>query len=192
MTEQEKEFCETMIGGIASVIDNWRDFNGIYFIRKGEAPVLTSFDLAKSIVQSSFFMQEIRRAVKQEREETEEKNREGYNSPITIAVREYVSAFNEAVESEIIRAVNKVAVYVDKEELAKALNYDRNQYNKGYDIGFWRGEQVAAKRFAAAIKERLRIPEKRSCNTATFSKGQIRAVVNDILEEITGEVNEND
>lgn len=120
----------------------------------------------------------------------EQKNREGYNSPITIAVREYVSAFNEAVESEIIRAVNNVAVYVDKEELVKALNYDRNQYNKGYDIGFWRGEQIAAKRFAAAIKERLRIPEKLACNTATFSKAQIRSCVNEILEEIVGEVEE--
>ena len=122
--------------------------------------------------------------------DTEEKNREGYNSPITIAVREYVSAFNEAVESEVIRAVNKFAVYVDKEELVKALNYDRNQYNKGYDIGFWRGEKIAAKRFAAAIKERLRIPEKRACNTASFTKAQIRAVVDEILEEIVGEEKE--
>lgn len=116
----------------------------------------------------------------------EEKNREGYNSPITIVVRDYVSAFNEAVESEIIRAVNNFAVYVDKEELVKALNYDRNQYNKGYDIGFWRGEEIAAIRFAARIKERLRIPEKRACNTATFSKAQIRAVVDEILEDFVG------
>lgn len=115
---------------------------------------------------------------------------EGYNSPITIAIREYEGAFNEAVENEVIRAVNKVAVYVDKEELIKALNYDRKQYDKGYNIGFWKGEEVAAKRFAAAIKKRLRIPETRACNIATFSKGQIRAVVNEILEEIVGEVEE--
>ena len=111
---------------------------------------------------------------------------DGYNSPIIVAIREYESAFNEAVESEVIRAVNKVAVYVDKEELIKALNYDRNQYDKGFSLGFWKGEEVMAKRFAAAIKERLRIPEKRMSNIVTFSKGQIRAVVNEILEEIVG------
>lgn len=111
---------------------------------------------------------------------------EGYNSPITIAVRKYEGEFNEFVENEVIRAVNKVAVYVDKEELIKALNYDREQYDKGFNLGFWTGEKVAARRFAAAIKERLRIPEKRACNIATFSKGQIRTVVNEILEEIVG------
>ena len=109
---------------------------------------------------------------------------EGYNSPITIAIREYENTFNEVVESEIIRAANKVAVCVDKEELIKALNYDRNQYDRGYNLGFMKGEEVAAKRFAASIKERLRIPETRSCNIVTFSKAQIRSVVNEILEEI--------
>lgn len=36
------------------------------------------------------------------------------------------------LEGEILRAVQNVGVYVDKEELLKALAYDRNQYEKGY------------------------------------------------------------
>lgn len=36
------------------------------------------------------------------------------------------------IEGEIYKAVMKVGVNVDKGELLKALQYDRNQYQKGY------------------------------------------------------------
>lgn len=36
------------------------------------------------------------------------------------------------IESEIYKAVMNVGVNVDKEELVKALQYDREQYQKGY------------------------------------------------------------
>ena len=35
-------------------------------------------------------------------------------------------------ENEVMKAVQKVGFDIDKEELIKALQYDRNQYNKGY------------------------------------------------------------
>ena len=34
-----------------------------------------------------------------------------------------------------MEAIRKVGVNVDKEELIKALQYDRNQYTKGYEDG---------------------------------------------------------
>ncbi len=36
------------------------------------------------------------------------------------------------MEGEILKAVQNVGVNVDKDELLKALQYDRNQYQKGY------------------------------------------------------------
>ena len=39
---------------------------------------------------------------------------------------------NTAFEGEVMKAVQKFCVDVDKEELIKALQYDRNQYKKGY------------------------------------------------------------
>jgi hypothetical protein len=39
------------------------------------------------------------------------------------------------IEDEIIKAVHKYGVYVDKDELLKALKYDREQYEKGYRDG---------------------------------------------------------
>ena len=39
------------------------------------------------------------------------------------------------VENGIVKAVQKVGFDVDKEELTKALQYDRGQYDKGYKDG---------------------------------------------------------
>ena len=37
------------------------------------------------------------------------------------------------IEGEIYKAIMHVGVNVDKDELLKALAYDRNQYQKGYE-----------------------------------------------------------
>lgn len=52
-----------------------------------------------------------------------------YQSPITL----FQTQMQSKIEEEIYQAIMKVGVDVDKEELLKALAYDRNQYQKGYD-----------------------------------------------------------
>lgn len=39
------------------------------------------------------------------------------------------------IEGEILKAVQKIGVHVDKEELLKALRYDREQYEQGFEDG---------------------------------------------------------
>lgn len=39
------------------------------------------------------------------------------------------------IDNEVYRAIERVGVAVDKEELIRALNYDRQQYEKGYADG---------------------------------------------------------
>ena len=56
-----------------------------------------------------------------------------YESPITYTIKEIYD--NQMVEREnfILTTVSeKIGVEVNREELIKALNYDRNQYAKGY------------------------------------------------------------
>lgn len=36
------------------------------------------------------------------------------------------------IESAILTTAQRVGIHVDKEELRKAISYDRNQYEKGY------------------------------------------------------------
>lgn len=59
------------------------------------------------------------------------KNEIGYKSPIDIIYGET----QMQLEGEVLKATQNVGVYVDKEELIKALEYDRDQYNKGYKDG---------------------------------------------------------
>lgn len=52
-----------------------------------------------------------------------------YISPIEII---YGNAQTQ-IEGDTIKAIHRYGINVDKEELIKALNYDRDQYNKGFN-----------------------------------------------------------
>lgn len=64
---------------------------------------------------------------------------EGYQSPITFAFGEMTSKFIKQDEEAVLKAVMRCNVQVDKEELLKALKYDRNQFDKGFNAGFVEG-----------------------------------------------------
>lgn len=55
-----------------------------------------------------------------------------YESPIKLMESE----LEMQLLGEIMRAVQRVGVDVDEEELLKALKYDRDQYKCGYDDGY--------------------------------------------------------
>lgn len=56
-----------------------------------------------------------------------------YESPIKLEFTEpVIEALKNEADEYIVRAVQKMAVQVDKGELARALQYDRDQYLKGY------------------------------------------------------------
>jgi hypothetical protein len=58
-----------------------------------------------------------------------------WESPITIT-QEISSKIARDTDDYIMSAIYKTGVVVNKEELIKAINYDRDQYNKGYCDGF--------------------------------------------------------
>lgn len=107
-----------------------------------------------------------------------------YNSPISIISQMVDSQIKEmhkqeetAIMSEITR---KIGVDVDKDELIRALNYDRHQYEKGYVDGrmFGRHEVLSkVKRISesqAISKERLEYyGEKQSTEYKNCVKRQI-------------------
>lgn len=55
----------------------------------------------------------------------------GYKSPIEIIQGEW----QMQMEGDVLRAVQNYGINVNKEELEKALAYDRHQYNQGYYDG---------------------------------------------------------
>lgn len=58
-----------------------------------------------------------------------------YNSPIEKIYSELQTQMVQEDENMVMKAIRKVGVNVDKGELIKALQYDRNQYEKGYEDG---------------------------------------------------------
>ena len=58
-----------------------------------------------------------------------------YKSPIKIITGQIKTNYEDAIYS----AVQNVGINVDREELLKALEYDRGQYDKGWEEGFHDG-----------------------------------------------------
>ena len=58
-----------------------------------------------------------------------------YESPIEMIYGELQTQMVQEDEKLVMKAVRNAGVNVDKEALIKALQYDRNQYSKGYEDG---------------------------------------------------------
>lgn len=60
-----------------------------------------------------------------------------YKAPIEICrtIEDIIQKVVEETDNQVYEAVFRVGVNVDKEELIKALRYDRGQYEKGYADG---------------------------------------------------------
>ena len=54
-----------------------------------------------------------------------------YKSPVELIT----SQMNAQIEDHVFNVIQEVAVNIDKEELIKALEYDREQYKQGYADG---------------------------------------------------------
>ena len=70
---------------------------------------------------------------------------EGFkNGKIPVDFSDYISPIDVEVtmkqemdlENYIFKVIKSYNIKVDKNELIKALQYDRNQFNKGYDAGY--------------------------------------------------------
>lgn len=55
-----------------------------------------------------------------------------YKSPIEIDYGEVVFERSDKTEENLFRCIQNISINVDKQELLKALAYDRDQYEAGY------------------------------------------------------------
>jgi len=55
-----------------------------------------------------------------------------YESPIEIIQRDIANGIQVKMENDICNVICSYGINVNREELIKALNYDRQQYEKGY------------------------------------------------------------
>lgn len=70
----------------------------------------------------------------------------GYESPITMITKRLAEDIAKKTDDTILQAVVNAEVIVNKEELVKALEFDRGQYTKGYHQGYKVGYESAFNR----------------------------------------------
>ena len=59
---------------------------------------------------------------------------EQYESPITLIQKEVSDAYGCWVEDNVFTMISSMDIKVDRDELIKALQYDRQQYERGYNV----------------------------------------------------------
>lgn len=65
----------------------------------------------------------------------------GYESPINLVQQLVHTDVTENVDKQVYTAIQQVGVVVNKDELIKAINYDRNQYETGYKNGYEKAKE---------------------------------------------------
>lgn len=58
---------------------------------------------------------------------------ENYESPIFMFEQTQMTNVRDTIDGLVVSEVRRVGINVNKEELVKALSYDRGQYEKGYN-----------------------------------------------------------
>ena len=58
-----------------------------------------------------------------------------YESPIEIALRQMRIEQEKKIEGEVMKAIQDYGITIEMDELIRALQYDRDQYRKGYEDG---------------------------------------------------------
>lgn len=59
-----------------------------------------------------------------------------YESPIEMIYTDIQTQIKEETDKCIYEAMQQCGIHVDKDELIKALQYDRRQYERGYLDGY--------------------------------------------------------
>lgn len=78
-----------------------------------------------------------------------------YESPITVLTEKLTSKVSEVLDNQIVGEVLRVGIVVNKDELLKALKYDRGQYEKGYNDGYIDGAKDGAREIFENFKKNL-------------------------------------
>lgn len=89
-----------------------------------------------------------------------------YESPIEMTVGDLQTQIVREGENEVVKAIQKIDIHVNREELIRALEYDRRQYEKGFEDGYAYSRWIP-------VEERL--PENPGKYLVTVKNGNVYA-----------------
>ena len=87
-------------------------------------------------------------------------------------------------EDAIFTAVQRCGVEVDKDELIKALQYDRDQYQKGYNDGYIKTSEVAIEVIEEIERQIAGLEYRANTHRKTVRVEELKAQVNWVLHEV--------
>ena len=102
-----------------------------------------------------------------------------YESPIKICKKQIRMMQDET----IVRAVQDVGIFVNKDELIKALQYDRDQYEKGYADGLEAAKRESADKIASFLERDGNWEALKQCWFIDGRSDELRALLRRALEE---------
>jgi uncharacterized lipoprotein YddW (UPF0748 family) len=108
-----------------------------------------------------------------------------YESPITVYTQldDILEEAHKKTEDYVYNYIFKIGVDVNKEELEKALQYDRHQYSKGYKDGYEDGMTALAER----LKEKMTL-DGGSLSHGHFKWGKFRDYeIDNLVKEMVGD-----
>lgn len=81
-----------------------------------------------------------------------------WESPINVMEIQdsFVSEIKEKTEEMVFTEIKRIGIDVNKEELIKALQYDRKKYEKGYSDGYAKAIDEFAERLKPIIDEKIK------------------------------------
>lgn len=92
-----------------------------------------------------------------------------------------VEDINKSKEAHILSAIESVGIHVDREELIKAMEYDRGQYEKGYTDGRTDAIEECIKLVGGNIKSIVGTYNK---DTPLTDRASYRVAKNELIEEV--------
>ena len=102
-----------------------------------------------------------------------------YESPIEICMKQIRMTQDET----IVRAVQDVGIFVDKDELIKALQYDRDQYEKGFADGLEAAKRELVDKIASFLEQDGNWEELKACCCIDGRSDDLRALLRKAMEE---------
>ena len=105
-----------------------------------------------------------------------------YESPIKIIQQQLHEQIQMDFENNIMKAVQSYAIDVNKEELLKALKYDREQYDKGFSDC----KAIYEEKLECVLEELRNIAEKYVYSSDEYEQGKFFAYSNasEIVKEV--------
>jgi hypothetical protein len=88
----------------------------------------------------------------------------GWESPIQVIADELIHKIERNAENNLMHTIKQSIGYeVDKEELLKALNYDRGQYEKGFEVAkrLYKNDLMIAKEYIRLLAAKVEFLDQR-------------------------------